>query len=595
MHEFNIWAPNAQRLQVSVDGTSHPMQSQRDDYWSAIVPEAGHGSDYAFLINDDPHPYPDPRSLWQPHGVHAASRVYDHSLFQWSTPAAWSATPLADAVVYELHIGTFTPEGTFDAAIAHLPYLKELGITHVEIMPVASFPGRWGWGYDGVALYAPQESYGGPDGLKRLVDACHGAGLAAVLDVVYNHFGPVGNYSGVFGNYILHEYATPWGGVVNLDSEGSAQVRRFFIDNALMWLRDYRFDALRLDAIHALHDKSPIHFLADLSAEVAALAQQTGRPLHLIAESDLNDPIVITQRESGGYGMDAQWSDDFHHALHAVLTGERRGYYADFGSLQQLAKSLRTAYVYDGQHSPSRNHSHGRSIGNNPGSRFLGYIQNHDQVGNRALGDRIHRIAGSAAARVAAALVLTSPFVPLIFQGEEFAASTPFLYFADHEEESMRTAVSEGRRREFAGFEWPSEIPDPEDPQTFTNSKLNWQELQSGEHRAMLDWYRQLLALRHEHPALHPTDLSRVQTSFDEERRWLVITRENIQVVCNFASESQTIPIAGEPLILAASETGVKVQAGSVHLPQMTVAILATRCHSLSGPILNRSTDSNTP
>jgi maltooligosyltrehalose trehalohydrolase len=323
MHEFTIWAPYANRLQIIVDGSLYPMEPQADGCWLARITSAGHDSDYDFLINDDPHPYPDPRSLWQPKGVHAASRVYDHNRYSWRTSATWSAPALADSVLYELHIGTFTPKGTFDAAIAHLPYLKELGITHVEIMPVASFPGRWGWGYDGVALYAPQEAYGGPDGLKRLVDACHNTGLAAVLDVVYNHFGPVGNYTGVFGNYVMHEYATPWGGVVNLDSEGSAQVRRFFIDNALMWLRDYRFDALRLDAIHALQDKSPTHFLTELSGSVAKLSKQMNRPLRLIAESSLNDPIVVTPRNLGGRGMDAQWSDDFHHALHTVLTSLR--------------------------------------------------------------------------------------------------------------------------------------------------------------------------------------------------------------------------------------------------------------------------------
>ncbi|HEY0307909.1 MAG TPA: malto-oligosyltrehalose trehalohydrolase, partial [Acidobacteriaceae bacterium] len=544
MHDFSIWAPNANRLQVVVDGTPHPLQPQPNGSWHANIASADHGSDYAFLMNDDQHPYPDPRSQWQPSGVHAASRVYDHSRFAWKTPATWSAPPLADAVFYELHIGTFTPEGTFDAAIARLPYLKELGITHVEIMPVASFPGQRGWGYDGVALFAPQEHYGGPDGLKRLIDACHGIGLAAVLDVVYNHFGPAGNYTGIFGPYILHEYETPWGGVVNLDGEGSEQVRRFFIDNALMWLRDYRFDALRLDAIHALQDKSPVHFLSQLSSEVAALSQQSSRPLQLIAESDLNDPIVVTPRELGGRGMDAQWSDDFHHALHTVLTGEERGYYADFGTLEQLAKALRSVFVYDGQDSSSRSQRHGKPVKDMPGSRFFGYIQDHDQVGNRAQGERIGAIAGIAAARVAAALVLTSPFVPLIFQGEEFAASSPFLFFADHEDEEMRRAVSEGRKREFAAFGWTGEVPDPESPETFSRSKLNWHELDSqqseNDHRSMLEWYRKLLALRREQPALHSADLRRVQVNFEEMGRWLVMTRDNIQVVCNFAAVPRT-------------------------------------------------------
>ncbi len=579
MHDFSIWAPNASHLQIVVDGTPYPMQLQPNGYWYAGIASADHGSDYAFLIHDDQHPYPDPRSPWQPNGVHAASRVYDHNRFQWNTPATWSAPPPADTVVYELHIGTFTPEGTFDAAIARLPYLKELGITLVEIMPVASVPGRWGWGYDGVALYAPQESYGGPDGLKRLVDACHGIGLAAVLDVVYNHFGPVGNYTGVFGPYILHEHETPWGGVVNLDGSGSEQVRRFLIDNALMWLRDYRFDALRLDAIQALQDKSPVHFLAQLSAEVSTLSQQMSRPLRLIAESDLNDPIVVTPRELGGRGMDAQWSDDFHHALHTVLTGEELGYYADFGTLEQLAKALRSVFVYDGQDSPSRDQRHGKPVKDMPSSRFLGYIQDHDQVGNRARGERIDAIAGIAAARVAAALVLTSPFIPLIFQGEEFAASSPFLFFADHEDEAMRASVSEGRKKEFAAFGWTGEIPDPESPETFSRSKINWQEMETqntaNEHRAMLDWYRKLLALRREQPALHSADLRRVQVNFEETGRWLLMTRDNIQVVCNFAAVPRTISIARKgSTVLAASATGVEVNAGNVRVPGMTAVIL---------------------
>jgi maltooligosyltrehalose trehalohydrolase len=574
MHEFTIWAPYANRLQIIVDGSLYPMEPQADGCWLARITSAGHDSDYDFLINDDPHPYPDPRSLWQPKGVHAASRVYDHNRYSWRTSATWSAPALADSVLYELHIGTFTPKGTFDAAIAHLPYLKELGITHVEIMPVASFPGRWGWGYDGVALYAPQEAYGGPDGLKRLVDACHNTGLAAVLDVVYNHFGPVGNYTGVFGNYVMHEYATPWGGVVNLDSEGSAQVRRFFIDNALMWLRDYRFDALRLDAIHALQDKSPTHFLTELSGSVAKLSKQMNRPLRLIAESSLNDPIVVTPRNLGGRGMDAQWSDDFHHALHTVLTGERLGYYTDFGSIEQLAKSLRSVFVFDGQFSPSRNQPYGRPVQDAEGSRFLGYIQNHDQVGNRARGDRLHTISGIKASRVAATLVLTSPFVPLIFQGEEFAASSPFLYFADHEDEAMRASVSEGRRREFAAFGWTGDVPDPEDPLTFAQSKLHWQELELGDHSSMLKWYRQLLTLRHEHPALRNGDRSRITVSFDESDRWLVMAREGIQTLCNFSAKPQTLTVAGSPTLLAASAEGIELSTDEIHLPSMSAAIL---------------------
>ena len=577
MRDISIWAPNAKRIQAKVDDATFPMTPQPGGYWHTVVESAHHGSDYAFLVDDDPHAYPDPRSPWQPNGVHAASRIYDHSLFPWNT-AQWNVPALADAVIYELHIGTFTTEGTFDAAIAHLPYLKDLGVTHVEVMPVASYPGQCGWGYDGVSLYAPQEYYGGPDGLKRFVDACHTTGLAAVLDVVYNHFGPSGNYTGVFGPYILHEHETPWGGVVNLDGEHSAQVRRYFIDNALMWLRDYRFDALRLDAIHALLDKSPVHFLAQLSTEVAELSRLLGRPLQFIAESDLNDPVVVTPRAQGGYGMDAQWSDDFHHALHAVLTGEQQGYYADFGSVAQLAKSLCSAYVYDGQLSPSRHRPHGQPASGLSSDRFLGYIQNHDQIGNRAQGERIHAIAGMDAARLAAALVLTSPFIPLIFQGEEFAASAPFLYFADHEEVELRRAVSEGRRKEFAGFAWGGEVPDPENPETFFRSRLPWNELDpadsANEHHAMLRWYRRLLQLRREEPALRDTDLAHVHTTFDETARWLVVQRGNIQIACNFSTAARSIPVSGQNEVLAASADGAVAGPASVQLPPLSAAIL---------------------
>ena len=451
------------------------MTARADGWWTAEAVSAAPGTDYAFRLDGGP-PLPDPRSVWQPQGVHGPSRVLDHGAFPW-TDGRWQQGPLPSAVLYELHVGTFTPEGTFEAAIARLDHLVDLGITHVELMPVAEFPGSRGWGYDGVDLYAPHHAYGGPEGLKRLVNACHAKGFAVLLDVVYNHLGPAGNYLERFGPYFTARHQTPWGPAVNLDGPGSDEVRRFFCDNALMWLRDYHLDGLRLDAVHALVDTSAVSFLEQLAAEVHALEAHLGRHLVLIAESDLNDPRVVRPPELGGYGLGAQWSDDFHHALHTVLTGERDGYYADFGSLADLAKALTGTFVYDGRYSHFRGRRHGRPTAGLTGDHFLGYLQNHDQIGNRAQGERSSHLPNSGRLKIAAALVLTSPFIPLLFQGEEWGASTPFQYFTDHDDPELGRAVREGRRVEFAGFGWaPEAIPDPQDPATFARSKLDWQE-----------------------------------------------------------------------------------------------------------------------
>jgi maltooligosyltrehalose trehalohydrolase len=486
MYTFAVWAPNAKRMAVQAREERAPMHGpDAHGWWSADVQSAGPGTDYGFVIDDDKKPYPDPRSRWQPNGVHSLSRVYDQSAFEW-TDTGFQAPPLATAVIYELHVGTFTPEGTLDSAIEKLDALKDLGITHVELMPIASFAGRHGWGYDGVSLYAVHEPYGGPDALKRFVDAAHGKSLAVLLDVVYNHFGPAGNYTGKFGPYTTEQHHTPWGGAVNLEDAWSGEVRRFFCDNALMWMRDFRIDGLRLDAVHAFVDRSAIHFLEQLARETDALESELGRPLVLIAESDLNDPRIVTAPKAGGYGIDAQWSDDFHHALFAVLTHDQGGYYSDFGTLEQLKKSIEQTFVYDGAYSQHRKRVHGRTAAHVSPQRFLGYIQNHDQVGNRAVGDRLHHEVGLDRARVAAAIVLTTPFIPMIFQGEEWAASAPFQYFADHEDRELARQVSEGRRREFAAFGWnPADIPDPEKKETFERSKLDWQEAGRGEHAQM--------------------------------------------------------------------------------------------------------------
>ena len=543
-------------------------------WWRLDVADAQVGADYGFLIDEDDKAYPDPRSQSQPNGVHGMSRVYDQNSFQW-TDAKHQTPPLASAVIYELHIGTFTEEGTLDAAIGKLDYLVQLGITYVELMPVAAFEGNHGWGYDGVALFAVHEPYGGPDAMKRFVNAAHERGLAVLLDVVYNHFGPVGNYTGKFGPYLVDSHRTPWGGAVNLEDSGANEVRRFFCDNALMWMRDYHVDGLRLDAVHAFVDRSAIHFLEQLAAEVETLSATVARDLTLIAESDLNDPRVVTPREAGGLGMDAQWSDDFHHALFAVLTPEpEKGYYADFGALGQLAKALQHNFVYDGTYSRYRKRVHGRPAGHLSQHKFLGYIQNHDQVGNRALGDRLREVAGFDRAKIAAAFVLTGPFIPMLFQGEEWAASSPFQYFADHDE-AMARLVSEGREREFAAFGWaPESIPDPEAIETFVRSKLKWDEANKGEHAEMLAWYRQLIKLRRENPSLSDGEPGHTIVTYGEKEMWLSVNRGDVTVNCNLGDREKSFPVPEGGRVLLYSRGAPPVLDGAVALPPNTIAIV---------------------
>jgi maltooligosyltrehalose trehalohydrolase len=498
---------------------------------------------------------------------------------------------LASGILYELHIGTFTPEGTFDAAANRLDYLVELGVTHVELMPVAAFEGRHGWGYDGVSLYAVHEPYGGPDGLKRFVNAAHSKGLAVLLDVVYNHFGPSGNYTGKFGPYVVGSHHTPWGGAVNLEDADSYEVRRFFCDNALMWLRDFHIDGLRIDAVHAFVDRSAIHFLEQLAAEIESLQASTARRLTLIAESDLNDPRIVTPREAGGLGIDAQWSDDFHHALFtALIPAERQGYYADFGSFRDLAKAIEQIFVYDGIYSCYRKRIHGRPATQLSYHRFLGYIQNHDQVGNRALGDRIGNIAGLERAKIAAALVLTAPFVPMLFQGEEWAASTPFQYFADHQDPELARAVSEGRKREFVAFGWnPSTIPDPESPATFLASKLNWEEAKQLGHAEMLAWYRELIRLRRSIPCLSDGSAGKTRVAYNEEAKWLRMERGTVGVICNLGEVDRSFPLPLGASVLLASRGIETAKSDAVVLPPDTVAVVAYRNPSEMSDSLARS------
>ena len=550
MNRCAVWAPNAARVEVQKGGVRLAMTAVGGGWFELSDGGLESGEDYAFVL-DDGEPRADPRSPWQPHGVHGASRAVDHTDFQW-TDQSWRGRPLGDSVVYELHTGTFSDDGTFDGAAGHVAHLVELGIGAVELLPVAAFPGRRGWGYDGVCLFAVHHAYGGPDSLKRFVDACHNAGIAVVMDVVYNHLGPDGNHLGEFGPYFTDRYRTPWGDAINYDGPGSDEVRRFVVDNAVMWLRDYHCDGLRLDAVHAIMDTSAVHLLEEISTAVHALGDELGRELWVIAESDLNDPRVVRDVDHGGYGCDAQWSDDFHHALHATLAEETSGYYADFGRVEDVALALTNVFVHPGGHSPFRQRRHGRSVGGLPGTDFLGYMQDHDQVGNRAQGDRSAALMSVGRLQVAAALVLLGPFVPMLFAGEEWAASTPFLYFTDHQDPELGRLVSEGRRREFASFGWdPTAVPDPQDVTTFERSKLSWDELNDEPHATVLAWHRELIALRARVPGLRSGDRSAVSVEFDEAARWLVMRRAGVIVACNWGDAAADLPVTMTRVLLS--------------------------------------------
>jgi maltooligosyltrehalose trehalohydrolase len=569
---LTVWAPAAGTVELDAAGQRHPMTpGPRPGWWQADLPDV---TDYAFRL-DGGDPLPDPRSLRQPSGIKGPSRTYDHGAFDW-TDGDWRGAPVRGSVIYELHVGTFTPEGTFDAAIGTLGYLRELGVTTIEVMPVATFPGWRGWGYDGINLWAVHEPYGGPDGLKRFVDACHAHGLAVLLDVVYNHVG-IGNRLADFGPYFTEAHNTPWGPAVNLDQPGSDEVRAFLIGNALMWLRDFHLDGLRLDAVHALLDQRALHFLEELTAEVQALGARLNRELALIAESDANDPRLVTAREAGGYGLDAQWSDDFHHTVHAAVTGERQGYYADFGSMAGLAKTYTRVFFHDGTWSSFRGRTHGRPVDvhRTPAYRFLGYLQDHDQVGNRAAGDRITASLSPDLARVAAGLVLTSPFTPMLFMGEEWAAGTPWQYFTDHVEPWLAAAVADGRKAEFAAHGWdPADVPDPQDEATFLRSKLDWSEPGREPHASMLAWYRELIALRRSRPELTDPALDRIRAEFDEDARWLVLYRRSLRIAANLANETITLPVERGAIVLAASRSGVAVHEDTVTMPAASFAAL---------------------
>ncbi len=505
---FSVWAPNAERLSVSVLGGpaegTYALARGASGVFAGRVPHAGAGADYRFCVGSE-RTLPDPVSRWQPHGVHGPSRVVDPE-FAWHD-AEWRGLAMADLVMYELHVGTFTEEGTFAAVIGHLRGLKALGITAIELMPVAQFPGNRNWGYDGVLLYAVQDSYGGPRGLKQLVDAAHAEGLAVILDVVYNHVGPEGNYLAEYGPYFTTTYHTPWGPALNYDGSLSEEVRRFVVENALYWITEYHIDGLRLDAVHRIYDFGAKHILQEIAEALHDQGRRLGRHVLAIAESDLNDPKLVRDTVSYGYGLDGQWSDDLHHAVHALLTGERAGYYADFGGAEPVARALEEPFVYEGQFSVHRKRRHGAPSSGLPRDRFVVAIQNHDQIGNRAGGERLSMLVSPAQLRFAAALLLLSPYVPLLFMGEEYGETHPFLYFVSHGDPRLIDAVRSGRRREFESFGWHDVVPDPQADETFERSKLDRSVIEAGRddwHAQLLELYRDLLTLRRDEPMLRP-------------------------------------------------------------------------------------------
>lgn len=550
---FRVWAPRCRQVALRVvDPVPREPVAMAPALhgWREIVLEGlGPGTRYVYVL-DGERERPDPMSRAQPEGVHGPSEVVDTSVFAW-TASNWRGRSLREMVLYEIHVGTFTTEGTFEAVISRLDRLQTLGVTAIELMPVASFPGARNWGYDGVGLFAPQRTYGGPAGLQRLVDACHTRGLAVVLDVVYNHLGPEGNYLAEFGPYFTDRYKTPWGQAINYDGDHARGVRDLIVANALYWVREYHIDGLRLDAIHGIFDASPVHILRELNDAVQGLARRLERIVPVVAESDLNDRRVIDPVRRGGYGLAGQWSDDFHHCVHTIVTGERRGYYADFGSLDQLAKTYTHGFVYDGQQSQFRGRPHGTPSRDLPSERFVVCIQNHDQVGNRAHGERLSSLVDFARLKLAATALLISPCVPLLFMGEEYGERAPFLFFTDFEDPTLRAAVTHGRRKEFAAFGWMGAVPDPQDPTSFSRSRLTWCLQDREPHAWLWEYYRTLLEMRRRYPVLGVGRKRRLSAEIEEAPVLAVLRKDTGGAMAlgmlNFGPEARTARVRLPP------------------------------------------------
>ena len=543
-----VWAPHANTVSLQVEGKNNiPLQQEQYGYWQTSCPGLKPGDRYLINVNNK-NAYPDPASLSQPDGVHEPSECIDLNEIRKIQDEQWKGIPIQELIIYELHVGTFTPEGTFRAIQQKLDYLTDLGINAIEIMPVAAFPGTRNWGYDGVYPFAVQQSYGGAIEFAKLIKACHQKGIAVILDVVYNHLGPEGNYLSAFGPYFTNKYKTPWGKVINFDDAWCDGVRNYFLENAMMWLRDFHIDGLRLDAVHAMKDFSPRHFLQELSENVLNLNQKTDSQHFLIAESDLNDIRFINPPDQGGYGMDAQWCDEWHHAMHALMTGERQGYYADFGSLEQVVKALNRAWVYDGGFSPYRKKKFGTCTGGQPGQCFVVFTQNHDQIGNRMNGDRLSSLLNHESLKLAAGVMLVSPFIPMLFMGEEYAEESPFQYFASFDDKKLLSLVQEGRKNEFREFKKDADPPDPASEETFERSKLKWDYLEDELKRCMLAYYKKLIALRKEQPLLKPGNRDHIHATELADKKTIAIVcqnnKEHLVALMNFNKENVTIEIS---------------------------------------------------
>ncbi|HTU18947.1 MAG TPA: malto-oligosyltrehalose trehalohydrolase [Gemmataceae bacterium] len=565
---WRVWAPRVQRVElVRIDGDQRravPMQREERGYFHHTEANVLEGQRYAYRLDGGPE-RPDPCSLWQPDSVHGPSAVVRPEQFSW-TDGSWRGVPRGDLVFYELHVGTFTPQGTFEAVISRLNELRELGVTAVEIMPVGQFPDSRNWGYDGVLPYAVQNSYGGPHGLQKLVDACHAAGLAIFLDVIYNHFGPEGNYLAEFGPYFTDHYKTPWGKAVNYDGPGSDAVRDYVCNNARMWLQEFHFDGLRLDAVHAIYDFSARHILRDVQKTAESVAEHSGRAAHIIAESDLNDPRLLYPRDRGGHQLDGQWSDDFHHAIHAFLTGERRGYYQDFGSPRQIAEVMVKPFLYAGGYSPHRHRKHGAPPEGLAGDRFVVCVQNHDQVGNRARGDRLLSLLGNPAKqRLASSMLLLSPYLPLLFMGEEYGEDNPFPFFCSFGDPSLIEAVRQGRKQEFSELVGQGEVPDPQAETTFASARLSWSWPEGTPRAGLRRLYQDLLTARREWPALRDFEsrasrlLPNAETgSVLELLRGLASSEGQVRILFNLSEQAQPLPgraIEGQQTLFSSEST----------------------------------------
>ncbi|GAB3699704.1 malto-oligosyltrehalose trehalohydrolase [Spirosoma flavus] len=547
-----LWAPFAKQIAVKIYGqpAALPLKQEELGYWCLKTDQIQPEDLYTFIM-DGQYERPDPVSLFQPQGVHGPSKAVDTNQFRWDDQK-WQNPALEEYLIYELHIGTFTDEGTFTSLEEKLDYLNTLGVNAIEIMPIGQFPDGRNWGYDGVFPYAAEHSYGGPEALQHLVNACHQKGIAVILDVVYNHLGPEGSYAKEFGPYLTSKYCTPWGDAINVDDAWCDGVRQFILQNALMWLRDFHIDALRLDAVHAIKDSSPVHILQEIRQQVDQLMEATGRQHYLLVECDLNDPRYINPLSEHGYGMDAQWMDEFHHSLRVSAGEKPEGYYADFEGVGHLAKAFRDAYVYDGQFSTVRKKLFGYKAETNPGQQFIVFSQNHDQVGNRKLGERSSQLYSFEMQKLLAGAVLISPYVPLLFMGEEWGETAPFLYFVSHSEPELAEAVRQGREEEFADFLDGRDVPDPLSDDTFQQSRVQWTLQEQEPHRTLLRYYQTLIALRKQHPALRHLNRQNMSVVVDEAKKTLAVHRwhEDQQILCllNFSNENQsiTLPIEGE-------------------------------------------------